>query len=449
MRKLHLLLLVISYGSFGQLPVAFDIERKADMPMRTANNAVVGAVVNGNSYAYSFCGIDTSLTNSGIHLKSFKYDVANDQWALLPDVPDTLGKIAASASLVGDIIYVIGGYYVFNGSPFELSSNKVHRFDTQTDSWLSDGANIPIEIDDQVQVVWNDSLIYVVTGWSNTANVPAVQIYDPANDNWLSGTPVPNTVAYNAFGASGTIVGDTIYYYGGASSSGFNFPALNRLRKGAIDPNDPTQITWSETNQTPGTLYRPGAFNVWGAAHWIGGSATSYNFDALAYNGSGVVSPTMEVRTFDPLFGWAVTDLSHNVDSGSVMDIRGVAGVADQVGGTASTFFVLGGIGHDQQVLNSTYMLRPLVVGVDENSAENEKIQIYPNPGVGTVNVQVDELDKYSDYQVFNAVGRLVEEGLVNGSELILDTQDYPSGGYLLKLIGTDRVVEGRFWSVK
>jgi len=94
-------------------------------------------------------------------------------------------------------------------------------------------------------------------------------------------------------------------------------------------------------------------------------------------------------------------------------------------------------------------MLRPLAVGVNENSAENEKIQIYPNPGVGTVNVQVRDLHKFFDYQVFNAVGRLVEEGLVNGSELILDTQDYPSGGYLLKLIGTDRVVEGRFWSVK
>ena len=40
---------------------------------------------------------------------------------------------------------------------------------------MPDGADIPKAIDDQVQAVWQDSLIYVITGWSNTTNVVDVQ----------------------------------------------------------------------------------------------------------------------------------------------------------------------------------------------------------------------------------------------------------------------------------
>ena len=80
-------------------------------------------------------------------------------------------------------------------------------------------------------MVYKDSLIYVVTGWSGSGfsgtNVANVQIYNPANDTWSVGTPVPNTNQYKAFGASGIIVEDTIYYFGGAKISGFNFLPAN------------------------------------------------------------------------------------------------------------------------------------------------------------------------------------------------------------------------------
>jgi len=62
------------------------------------------------------------------------------------------GKIACSASRVDDIIYIIGGYHVAaNGS--EISSVKVHRYDIINNTFLSDGADIPVPIDDQSQVV--------------------------------------------------------------------------------------------------------------------------------------------------------------------------------------------------------------------------------------------------------------------------------------------------------
>jgi hypothetical protein len=97
------------------------------------------------------------------------------------------------------------------------------------------GTDLPIPTDDHVQCVWRDSLIYIITGWSNTGNIPNVQIYDPANDTVLSGTPIPNSDDYKAFGASGVIIGDTIYYAGGVNDS-WIFTIQPRLRKGIINP---------------------------------------------------------------------------------------------------------------------------------------------------------------------------------------------------------------------
>lgn len=441
----YLVACLVSVQLCAQTPYVFAVAQKADMPMATANNAVIGAMVNGNPFAYSFCGIDTSLTNDGIHLRSFKYDVVNDQWALLPDVPDTLGKIAASASLVDGIIYVIGGYHVFDGPPFELSSNKVHRFDTQTDSWLSDGADVPVAIDDQVQVVWRDSLIMVVTGWSNTTNVPDVQIYDPANDTWLTGTSVPNNSLYKAFGANGHILGDTLYYYGGAASS-FNFPARQQLRKGYIDPSDPTQISWFHDNDTPGTLYRPGAAKLDSAIHWIGGASTSYNYDAVAYNGSGVVSPTMEIRSYRADAGWSVADPAM-IDSLPVMDIRGVAEFSQL--GSIGTVYLLGGIGFDQEVLNTTFELTGSAVFIADGLRDGDRIDMFPNPATDMLMIRGVDIRNYSEYEVIDAMGRANRKGVIRASDMAIDVRTLPAGGYFLKLIGTDRVIGGRFWSVK
>ena len=186
------------------------------MPERISNNAVTqGVDGSGNINVYSFSGIDSTKLYSGINLKSYRYNVTTALWETIASLPDGQGKIAAGASTIKNKIYIIGGYHV-NANGSEVSSAKVHVYDPTTNTYLLDGAEIPVPIDDHVQAVWRDSLIYVVTGWSNNNNVPDVQIYDPAHDNWLIGTATPNITQYKMFGASGVIIGDTIYYNGGS-----------------------------------------------------------------------------------------------------------------------------------------------------------------------------------------------------------------------------------------
>lgn len=328
------------------LSQTWSLDTLAAMPEPVTNNAVCEGFIGDTGYVYSFTGLDSSKLYSGIHLKSWRYNILTDIWESLPDVPDTLGKIAASASRIGDIIYLIGGYHVYADGN-EKSSNLVHRFDIQTNTWLPNGSNIPVAIDDQVQGVWKDSLIYVVTGWSDDGNVPYVQIYDPALDQWQVGTLVPDNALYKAFGASGYIFEDTIYYFGGAAF-GQNFPIQGQLRKGIIDAKDPTKIKWSSQILQNGLVgYRTGVVRVHDFVHWLGGSEVTYNYDGIAYNGSGGVSPAKLNLYFSPPKNvW-----SSNTKKGLPMDLRGIAEMS------AETKIIAGGMGPGQMVSNQTLQL--------------------------------------------------------------------------------------------
>ncbi len=369
------------------------------MPKSVGNNAVVCANIDGKDYVYSFAGIDSTRSSSGIHLQSFKYDVENDRWTQIPDLPDTLGKVAASASFVNDKIYIIGGYHVFpNGS--ELSSSKVHIFDPQTDSYLDDGMDIPVPIDDQVQAVWNDSLIYVVTGWSQNNNVNNVQIYDPANDSWQMGTSVPNNSIYKVFGSNGTILNDTLYYFSGAWFTS-NFPNSTYLRKGAINPDNPTEISWSHFTPDPQiSAYRPACTSVHGKIFWIGGSNTTYNYDGIAYNGSGTVPPNNQSFVYRPSDHTWESDRTYDQ---LPMDLRGIAEISE------TTKIIAGGIQDGLQVSNGTLLLNWKGTTSIPNHSAQDHLNIYPNPTYDKIYIENGTAKK--PFIIFDTYGRTVLSG--------------------------------------
>ncbi|MCB9225043.1 MAG: hypothetical protein R2780_05395 [Crocinitomicaceae bacterium] len=355
-----ILFLFFSQPCFGQS--AWTWTPLADVPVRLSNNAVADGEISGNKYVFTFGGIDSTKIWSGINKKAFRYDVNNDLWEQIDTLPLDLPLIASAASTVQNKIYIIGGYHVYsNGN--EVSSNKVIVYDPQTDSYLSNGADIPFPIDDQAQCVYKDSLIYVISGWSNSGNTFAVQIYDPSLDQWSAGTQVPNTQDYKVFGSSAYIIGDTIFYYGGASM-GSNFPAKNKLRKGLIDPIDPTQITWSLEVDAPNTNYRSACISYGDNVFWVGGSSISYNYDGIAYNGSGGVSPSSTIARFD------AQDKLWYEGTGApygVMDLRG----AGQISPTE--WIICGGMISGQEVSKSTFKLTyDPVTGNFEELANNK-----------------------------------------------------------------------------
>jgi len=394
------------------------------MPEPVSNQGVTGWYDDDGAFALSFGGIDTTKLFSGIHLRSYRYDVPSGTWSALPDLPDTLGKIASAASTVGDTAYIFGGYHVFDGPPFELSSDRVHRLDIQSGTFLPDGAPIPTPIDDQVQAVWRDSLIFLITGWSDVGNVPDVQIYDPIHDSWQIGTSVPGNIVYEAFGASGVIIGDTIYYNGGAFEP--NFFATGRLRIGVIDPTDPTQISWSNNGFNPGDFgYRMAALTVDDVAFWFGGSGNTYNYDGIAYDGSGGVEPLARILSYNPMQDTWNEGLGQDY---AVMDLRGAA----QVG--PSSFIICGGMSSGQEVSDRTFQLDYLgPVSVPERPRQGFTLLQQPVQ-LSTGLVIQNQMPEPLSMGIFDLNGRTITTFLLGLGRQTVDISGLgiASGNYLL-----------------
>ena len=347
MKKMLTSLFLLLTSFFGLSQGNWTWTKLSDLPISTSNNALVEAISDDGKFAYSFGGITQGLSQLDIHQRVFKYDVSQDSWAEMNTIPDTSAKIASAASYVNEKIYLMGGYHVENNG-VETSSNKVHIYNPIIDEFEADGNPIPTPINDHVQAVWRDSLIYVVTGWSNTRNVPDVQIYNPELNSWMMGTAVPDNTLYTSFGASGYIMGDTIFYFGGAK----DFPTLestNVLRKGVIDKNDPTLINWTIINSINGeALYRGACSGHDKSLFWIGGSMEAYNFDALEFYNDNPVKPNDRMYQIDLLNDSQSN--SYNADNQG-MDLRGIA----KLGG--GNWMIAGGVDEQQQATKDTYLL--------------------------------------------------------------------------------------------
>ncbi|MEM7162132.1 MAG: T9SS type A sorting domain-containing protein [Bacteroidota bacterium] len=374
----NLFILLAFFPSIVNSQTGWTWQELPPMPQAISNNAVCEAFANDTAYVYTFAGIDSTKIFSGINLQAMCYNTISEEWSVLPDLPDTLGKIGVGASFVNDKIYIIGGYHVFqNGS--EISSNKVHIYDPVANTYLADGASIPVPIDDHVQAVWRDSLIYVVTGWSNNGNVNNVQIYNPFTDEWQVGTSTPNSNIYRAFGASGVIIGDTIFYNGGATGGQFN--STGRLRRGLINPVNPTEIEWSQLGENPGAKgYRMAAASYEDKAFWIGGSGITYNYNGIAYNGSGGVPPLNRILRYNSEPGNWFEGLGAPY---GIMDLRGIARISQ------TEFIICGGMEANQKVTDRSFLLTfdPLNTLSEASGIE---VHIFPNPATDVLYVQLE-----------------------------------------------------------
>ena len=389
----------------------------ADMPEPVSNNAVTGAYVNGVPYVYSFSGIDSTKLWTGIHKRAFRYNTETDIWETIAELPSGTGRIAAGASTVKNKIYIIGGYEVFaNGS--ERTLDEVHIYNPETNEYEPNGKPMPIPVDDHVQVVWKDSLIICVTGWSQSTNVRNVQIYNPTTDEWIVGNPLPNTVTYKVFGASGIISGDTLYYIGGARI-GTNFPATNFLRKGYINPNDPTDITWSAETNPLSIRYRSACSLLNNHPIWFGGSKITYNYNGIAYNNSGGVEPNETFVSYDIVTGELNESLPNPSFAG--MDYRGVATFP------RNFYYFCGGMEAGQKVSKRTFVSNILIVNIDD--FPKEKVEVYPNPASNFINV---EMQGKFETKLYDLYGNLIskKEHLDIG---VLNLENLISGLYILK----------------
>lgn len=316
------------------------------LPEAVTNNAAVALEKQGRTFLYSFYGLDSTKRWPGMHRKVFRCDPKRNKCSQIANVPDSLGRLASAASVIKNKAYLVGGYAVFENGK-EKSSSYTFEFNPETESFAKK-ASIPVRIDDQIQGVWRDSLLYVVSGWSDSVNVPNVQVFNPLHDTWHQATPLPDEIEAKIFGGCGIIVGDTIYVLGGATFAK-NYPPSRGFYKGAINPQNPTEINWIKAHAYPGAFrYRSGTYHYKGSIVFYGGSNDTYNYNGISYAEKKPVEPNQQ-------------NLVYHIKSGKfelrptefpLMDMRNIA--TTQRG----EFYVLGGMQSRQRVSSRVIKLK-------------------------------------------------------------------------------------------
>lgn len=231
---------------------------------------------------YSLLGLGASKRWDGITYRTFRLSLGEDSWSELPMI-DSPGRIAATAQIVMGRLYLFGGYTV-DADGTEKSEPNTDIYDPVSHTW-SHGEPIPVPVDDAVSVVWQDSLIYLVSGWHDFDNIQLVQVYDPVADQWYQATPIPGP---GLFGHTGAIAGNTIVFVDGVRTNRQRprYAIEARSWRGDIDPDDPLSINWHEIESHPGNpVYRGAGGSCDKYVIIAGGTDNPYNFDGLGYDG--------------------------------------------------------------------------------------------------------------------------------------------------------------------
>jgi hypothetical protein len=232
------------------------------------------------------------------------------------------------------------------------------------------------------------------------------------------------------FGGSGVIIGNTIYYYGGAKNS--SFAAGNTLTIGEIDPLDPNTIVWTDTILDANLFgYRSACTGIWGEAIWLGGSDITYNYNGIAYNGSGGVPPNNQVLAFSEDMVWDATYVE------LPMDLRGVAHTS------LFTRYLAGGMEPNQQVSRKTIKIEFTdLTNVFETHSKEKFVCVYPNPNSGTFTIKLTDISSKHRITLYNQLGEKIKEIRVVSELTIVNVSDMPTGIYIVQITDQNNIVD-------
>ncbi len=266
------------------------------LPAPLSDNTVAAVDGAAGCTLYTVLGIGASLGADAIVTSALSWTEGDGAWTALSDLPSSAGRVAASSVVLRGKLYVLGGYSVGPGTS-ETSFAAMNVFDPASGQW-SAAADLPVPIDDAVAVAWRDRWIVVVSGWSMTAAVDAVQLYDVETNAWAMATAFPGTPA---FGHAGALVGDSLLVIDGVGTSG-GFALVNQAWLATLDPANPTAIAWEDLGPHPGPMrYRAAGGATAGGTMWFhGGTSDAYNFDGLSYDTGNASPPLATTLTFDP-----------------------------------------------------------------------------------------------------------------------------------------------------
>ena len=318
----------------------------APLPFPIANNAVAASDQN----LFTFLGIESDKDYKAVSARAAMYSKTSSEWIEIVGLPDNVGRLASTAQVVNNEIYIFGGYTVAEDGS-EKSTPEVFKLSTH-ESPYTIVSEMPVPVDDAVSLVYNSRYIYLISGWHDTDNVSNVQVYDTQENTWSEATPY---IGSPVFGHTGGIVGNTMIIMDGVKvvppeneGERRSFQMAIETIKGEINPDDPTQITWTVLpNHIGKPRYRAGAIGIESPRPMIvfaGGSDNPYNYNGIGYNGEPS-QPIAEVIAYDLA---KETWIELGVHPEPTMDHRGIVAVGQD-------YYLIGGMLRDQEVTDQVF----------------------------------------------------------------------------------------------
>ena len=189
--------------------------------------------------------------------------------------------------------------------------------------------------------------------------------------------------------------------------------------------------SWSTNINALAKGYRMAALELDGFGFWIGGSAQTYNYDGIAYNGSGGVEPLKRYVRYEPFYD--NLEIGSN-DVPAVMDLRGIGDINN------GEYIIAGGMLSNQEVSNKTFKLMYSIVSTKEPIVYNE-IKVFPNPSQFFIQI---EGVKAGRVKIFSIDGKIVlEQSFENGQTISVET--LPNGIYEVLIQQNAEFSKGRF----
>ena len=223
-----LLIVVISSTFDGQQAFTETTESSWSIgtSMPTPRTEVTATIIGNNIYVIG------GLDKSGKVLGTVEvYNIKNDTWKTVAPLPQPLHHTAAS-SLNGKI-YVIGGSTttIDNWVP----SNKLFIYDPIEDKWI-EGKPMPTARG-AINANFINGILYVIGGYGSSQIVDVNEAYDPLSNEWISKKSMPTPRHH----AASAVIDNQLFVIGGRTVG--LYPIVNTNITERYDPKEDRWIT--------------------------------------------------------------------------------------------------------------------------------------------------------------------------------------------------------------
>jgi N-acetylneuraminic acid mutarotase len=366
---------------------------------------------------------------------------AQNVWVQKADFPG-LPRYHATGFTIGNKIYVATGW---NDTTYYTD---MWEYNTLTDTWLQK-ADLPATARYAATGFSIGGKGYICCGRSGTSTfLKDLWEYNPATDTWIQKTDFPSTARHHPV----SFVIDTIAYVGTGENASF---------KKDMWAYNATTNTWTAKASFGGVARHAAVgFSTGNSMGYIGGGTTStaYVNDFWQYN------PT--TNSWTALANFGTTGKEHAIampyyidravigsgwdgtsDTGDMWEYNFLTGawisvasfgggIREGAVGFAANGFGYMGTGYDTGIYKKDWwMFEPPVTGIMESTQSTIQVNVFPNPALEEVTIEVATAKVVKEVKLYNMIGELLIDKKTTEMKFKIDISKFNSGVYHIDFI--------------